>query len=178
MRSNHDLLLLLGVSMLAAGCASVPLPRAAATAPREVPTIRFYEGWNASQENICTVSIDRIPFYAMTDVKAWGCDNDEAKSMKLRNLPAGSVIELYDDPGCGDHDDWVKITVLKARPGADDLIVGGFEGTGTWEGSGPEPNSYRSEFHPDAGRHALHGKVSCARIDIPGPHRAKVRRPA
>ncbi|HXP00721.1 MAG TPA: hypothetical protein VN813_09465 [Luteibacter sp.] len=170
MRSNNNLLCLFSVSMLLAGCGDLPSTSTQAQAPDAVPTIRFYEGWDGTQNNICTASIDSAPYYKLANVSNWDCPNDEAKSMKLHNLPAGSVIELYNDGDCADDDDWVQITVLKGRIGADDLIVGGFEGNGVWIGSGEDPNSYRSVFHLKRNRHDLHGKVSCAIIDVPGPH--------
>lgn len=142
----------------------------------ELPAIRFYEGKKATDTNVCTIGGLKPDEHLTVKFGAgnnnYGCDNDEAKSMKLQNMPAGTVIKVYDSPDYGDHDDWQKTTVIQSRPGINVVAP-------TFETEWPKPQEY-SEATPinDAFKWAttlalhydngLNGKVSCVKVDLPG----------
>ena len=47
-------------------------------------------------------------------MKAIGCENDEARSMRICYAPAGIRIRIYDNGDLdGKNDDWAEITVLR-----------------------------------------------------------------
>ena len=75
-------------------------------------TIELYEGNDASQDLVCYIT-GSVSY----NLKEWdNCDNDEARSMVMYDVPAGSTIKLYDSPDADESDDWVQITVLKRIP--------------------------------------------------------------
>jgi hypothetical protein len=96
----------------------------------ELPAIRFYEGKNATEANFCTIGDlkqdDHLTVKFGGGNNTYGCDNDEATSMKLERMPPGTIIKVYDNPDCGDDDDWQKTTVIISRPDFD-IIVPSFE---------------------------------------------------
>lgn len=165
---------------LLAGCAR-PLvtvagwpTRGKPVSPRDLPTIRLYEGFDGTQENLCTITIASPSYWVEGEVdEEFGCDNDEIRSMKLHNLPAGSYVTLYNDPGCGDHDDWQRTTITRWRPGAEDVIVSGFTSTGSVNGPGIDPNRYTLKYRSSGSkkgsspRYELAGKVSCMNVYVP-----------
>jgi hypothetical protein len=142
----------------------------------ELPAIRFYEGKSATEKNVCTIGDlkpdDHLTVNFGAGNNPYGCDNDEAQSMKLQNMPAGTIIKVYDSPDCGDDDDWQRTTVVQSRIGIDVVVP-------TFETEWPNPQAY-SEATPiiDAFKWAttltlhydnsLNGKVSCVKIDLPG----------
>jgi hypothetical protein len=121
--------------------------------PNAIAHIRFYDKDWADGHNFCTVSIMALPY------NYWGgffdCTKDEARSAKLQNIPAGSTITLYDDPDCGDSDDYATIKVLKRVA---NITVGGFR-------YDEDHDEWTMDVSYDNG---LMGKVSCAEVDIPG----------
>lgn len=121
---------------------------------KAVAFVRWYEGYNASQDNFCTIPINTIPYYQTNTFKEIHCSNDEAKSVKMQNLPPGTEIYIYDMPSCGDSDDWGKITILKQSAS---IIVGGFSHTFTMDDV-----KYANVWH-----NGINGKVSCFIIDVP-----------
>lgn len=110
------------------------------------PTIVFYEDTNAQQNIVCTLSDSQG---LTVNFKEYGaCDNDEARSVKLVQVPAGSVIRVYDHPEGRTNDDYTVITVLSDITGSE--VISTFESSYT--------NTYvRVEFHRHNG---LDGKVS------------------
>lgn len=161
---NERLLCLIAASTVLAGCATPSLSHRQGVGTNDLPTIRLYEGRGGREENICVIEILAVPFHSFEKV----CKNDEAMSMKLHNMPPGTVITVYDDPECGDHDDWQRTTVTSSRPGADDILIGDFEDTGSWVGTGANPSTYTTLFSGSPHRYDLSGKVSCMIIDVPG----------
>lgn len=74
------------------------------------PHVAFYEGNNAEQNLVCTIFMEQnsaINFQSHSE-----CDNDEARSMVLYNVPAGRVLRLYDSPSGDREDDWLELEVL------------------------------------------------------------------
>lgn len=77
--------------------------------------------------------------------------NDEARSLKLVNIPEGTTIEVWDHPDKRDKDDWAEITVRKY---CDELAINSFEGN-------KDEASYKLVKH---GKGGLDGKVSRVKI--------------
>src|SRR6187402_1693824 len=107
---NGRLLCLIVSSAVLASCATSPSSRLHAPpqadmnqastgkGANDAPNIRLYEGRSGSQDNLCVIEILSAPFHEKKDVSDYGCNNDEAKSMKLHDLPPGTTITVYDDP--------------------------------------------------------------------------------
>jgi len=81
------------------------------------PLIVFYEGNGASQNIVCTLSHPHGE--SLNFKKSGDCDNDEARSVKLIEVPADSEIKVYDNPDGSTGDDY---TVIKVRSD----ITGGY----------------------------------------------------
>jgi hypothetical protein len=120
-----------------------------------VAFVRWYEGLHLEQDNFCSVDISTQPFYLRTKFSEYGCKNDEARSVELQNLPPGTVLYVYDDPNCGESDDWGKAKVLKQ---ATSLQVGDFNH------SFSEPAGLQYDSHYNNG---INGKLSCFILDVP-----------
>lgn len=78
------------------------------------PRISLYEGNNGSQDHVCVypVAVDSEVSF-QSDVNFRFCDNDEARSGKLFDVPAGRVIRLLDHPDGKREDDWAEIIVKR-----------------------------------------------------------------
>jgi len=112
------------------------------------PLIVFYEGNGGSQNIVCTLS---RPEGGYTNFKNnRNCGNDEARSVKLIEVPAGSEIKVYDDPNGSTRDDYTVITVLSDITGS--YVVDTFE-------SSYSDGIVRVQFNRHNG---LDGKVSRA----------------
>lgn len=109
--------------------------------------VDLYEGNNATQNVVCSLVVADQGFVSYTFPELDECDNDEARSIVLRDVPGGRVIRLYDSPSGSNDDDWVRIRVL--QPVTDYVIP-------TFENSFQDP-SVQVTYHPDNG---LDGKVS------------------
>lgn len=75
------------------------------------PTVDLYEGNDGSQNLVCSLSATTLRTLTLPSA---GCDNDEARSMVLRDLPAGRVIRVFDSPEGNRDDDWTEIVVKTA----------------------------------------------------------------
>lgn len=129
------------------------------------PIVRLYEGKNRSQNTVCTVSITQRPSFEMYHFKgnANRCKNDEAQSIEFERIPAGSVIQLFDDPECGKNDDWVEWTFFQEVAMT---YSKSFEYSHEDSEFGDGKSLvYDKVYHPKGG---LNGKVSCMIISIPG----------
>lgn len=82
-----------------------------------------------------------------------GCANDEARSLKLMNVKAGTTIGVFDDPRSGNGDDFAIVQVFRDSPR---LVVPTFERSTS--------NEYYAAryFH----RNGLNGKISSARLRV------------
>lgn len=153
--------LLFMTTILLSSCGRLPSNDHHPSGAKAVAYIRFYEGFNASQSNFCTVPIFSLPY--TNSGGFFNCANDEAKSVKLQNIPAGSMISVYDSRSCGDDDDYSIITVKKSVP---EIIVGDFTHGVI------NQDAWSMWTHYDNG---IAGKVSCAIVDIPGPNPARTK---
>lgn len=116
--------------------------------------VSLYEGNRGTQDHVCVVSTgvdDGVDFTGSSDFRF--CDNDEARSLRLFEVPAGRVIRLFDDPGGSTQDDWVEIAVKRA---VDEKLIETFERSF-------EDDDVRVEYHRNNG---LDGKVS--RLQVSG----------
>ena len=76
--------------------------------------VSLYEGRFGKQDHVCVVPTgadESIDFTNSTDFRY--CDNDEARSLRLFEVPAGRVLRFYDDPKGSTSDDWTEITVKR-----------------------------------------------------------------
>ncbi|HEX7153172.1 MAG TPA: phospholipase D-like domain-containing protein [Thermoanaerobaculia bacterium] len=81
--------------------------------------LEFYEGNSGTQDAVCAFAATRlrsVEFYDPPfDGTDWRCNNDEARSVLLHDIAAGSVFRLYDDPGgMYQDDDWTEIIAKRA----------------------------------------------------------------
>jgi len=125
-------------------------------APPEAGLLAFYEGDNASQDVLC-----RIPFRYGTTVNFQtdnlGCENDEARSVRVDFLPPGASFTIHDSPSCSWSDDVSAVTVTDPDAYNARFTVPRFDFTGgTWQ--------YNITYHRDNG---IQGKVSCIRMNYP-----------
>ena len=89
------------------------------------PMIVLYEGNGATQDIVCafpaTHSTQKVNFKKSSN----DCENDEARSAELSQVPAGTKITVYDSPDMKTNDDFTVITVLNDI--VDSLIIYSFE---------------------------------------------------
>jgi hypothetical protein len=111
--------------------------------------LSFYEGNNASQNKVCDLEArasGKINFRNHGQ-----CDNDEARSVRITNVPAGYTFTVFDDPGCGTGDDWTQIQVTQDIASA---TVRSFQNN---------VNNGGLRVHYNR-KNGLDGKVSCIRF--------------
>ncbi|MBE3654579.1 hypothetical protein [Vibrio navarrensis] len=119
-----------------------------------VPEFEFYEGSQGQQDTVCNLSVlpgNKEDFY----FKKNDCTNDEARSLIIRDAPAGTIIKIYDDPKMSSNDDYLTINVIQDI--IEDKVIGTFEESFSDE-------SVEVIYHEDNG---LNGKVSAVRITVP-----------
>lgn len=121
-------------------------------------TIRFYEGYNGSQDTFCPETITQRPFFKQKKMGDCG-KNDEAKSMKFEGTPAGVVVKVYDNPNCDTGDDYAVITTLRSAVN-NPITVWNFE-----DNDSDDPNGYQIRYYYQDGN--LDGKVSCVQFIVP-----------
>ena len=111
----------------------------------------LYEGNRGTQNKVCDIEI----IDQEVRLKAEGsCDNDEARSILLSFIPAGTQIRIYDNPSCSTSDDF---TVIQVKTDIFQLIIDTFE-------ESFETDQINVTFSKKNG---LDGKVSCIQIDVP-----------
>lgn len=118
-------------------------------------SISLFEGNDLTQNKVCQFYLESASPINFQDEENYGCDNDEAKSAKLRNIPADTRIRLFDDPDGSLEEAWLDITSLKD---VDTLEISSFQ-----SGDIVEEN-YLIQFHHNGTNTKLDGKVS--RIEI------------
>lgn len=129
------------------------------------PYIRLYEGNRLTQNTVCAIALT-IGEHRQFNFKSHdgGCANDEARSIEFERMPAGSIVELYDEPSCGKNDDWVSFTFkqLVAR-----TYASGFEYSLEDKDFGDGEVVISKVYHKHNG---LDGKVSCMIVNVPPEH--------
>jgi hypothetical protein len=111
--------------------------------------LSFYEGNGGRQNKVCDLGAGRATINFKNHRE---CDNDEARSLVLQNVRAGTVVRVFDDPGCKRSDDWSEVRV---RQDVARYVVASFER------SVSEAHATVA-FHRDNG---LDGKVSCVQVE-------------
>jgi phosphatidylserine/phosphatidylglycerophosphate/cardiolipin synthase-like enzyme len=79
--------------------------------------VELYEGNNATQDLLCMIAVNQdksLRFGDPIDGSDWKCNNDEARSALLHDVPAGKVLRFYDDPFRSESDDWIEVIVKRA----------------------------------------------------------------
>ncbi len=128
--------------------------------------IKFWEGNGCDQDNLGSVKVGDCEGegHCVTwgDTKSWNLKetddwipNDEARSCTLKDVPAGTVITLYDSPDGDKDDDWTQITVNQRT--TNDVCVPSFEDDFSDEW-------YTQNYHKNNG---LQGKVSRIKVSVP-----------
>ena len=113
--------------------------------------MKFYEGNDASQDRICTLSTEKSDYWHCKKHSGW---NDEARSVKLCNVRPGTKIYVYDNPDGKTDDDWTEIRVKRF---SGEIIVGTFE-------KDRNDDKVWVDYHKDNG---LDGKVSYIKVKPP-----------
>lgn len=112
------------------------------------PRISLYEGSNGTQDHVCVVDVghaDTTVFDATPNPR--NCDNDEARSARLFEVPTGRIVRLFDSPEGSREDDWLEIT---AKRDIVEALIPGFQRS-------YEDADVRVVYHRNNG---LDGKVS------------------
>jgi hypothetical protein len=142
--------------------APVMQPNAQPTTPINA-YVRLFDKGDTAGDIVCTLPITGAPYSLTQNFKEKGnCANDEAVSISFSNIPAGSIISLYDDPHCEEDDDWVKFTFF-------------YEVNWTYAHN-LEINQTTTENNHDVfkqtyhDKNGLNGKVSCIMINVPEGH--------
>lgn len=104
----------------------------------------FYEGASGTQDLLASVS-DRSE--RTINLKKGGFDNDEARSVVLRNVRAGAKLVVWDNPSGKTDDDWCEIEVKQQ---VQQYVVESFE-------HNVDDDVVKVTYHRDNG---LDGKVS------------------
>ncbi len=117
------------------------------------PRISLYEGNGSTQDHVCVVQIarnTRINFSSTPNERK--CDNDEARSVTLFDVPAGRVLRFFDHPDGNREDDWTEVIVKR---NVSEVDIPSFE-------QSFENDDIRVIYHRNNG---LDGKVSRLVID-------------
>ncbi|CAG0976750.1 hypothetical protein PLCT2_01664 [Planctomycetaceae bacterium] len=112
--------------------------------------IIFYKERNA--QGLMLGEMDDAPGQAFNFMRGGPVPNDQASSMRLKNVRAGCIIKLFDHPRGSLTADWCQIEVIKSAP---DYVVPSFE------------QRYADEFVRVAFFHknGLDGRVSRIELD-------------
>lgn len=130
-------------------------------------TIKFYKNSDCNSDNkigtIClgnscsaynhSLSYDKGKYWNLTDSNTSIMANDEAKAVKLDNVPSGTTIKVYDNSDGHKDDDWAKITVKQTTDQT--IKITSFE-------DNYEDENYQIEYHKNNG---LDGKVSLIEVN-------------
>lgn len=111
----------------------------------------LYEGNSAGQAIVGQIEAWERGIYRLSDV---GIPNDEARSVVLRHIPAGTRLQFFNSPGCGEDDDWGEIV---AKEYINERMIYTFELV-------YEDDEIYVAWNNRGG---LDGKVSCIRVVTP-----------
>ncbi len=114
--------------------------------------IYLWEGNNADkkQDTVCAIPAGHKTLKFPTQ----GCENDEARSMSISGMKAGTRITVYDNPDAHRNDDYAIIDIKRDIGFNEDIVIGSFERT-------QDNNSYQIVYVRNDG---LDGKIS--RLEI------------
>lgn len=113
----------------------------------------FFEGNDGTQDLVCIISAARQQVNFQSN--SLSCENDEARSVILSDIPAKANVRIYDSPSCSTSDDWTEIKTTSFIPS---LTIASFETSFSRCG-------VSVTHHHNNG---LDGKVSCVKIAVCG----------
>ena len=118
-------------------------------------SILLYEGNRGTQSLLCNIRYEGHSRTINLKKDNLGCENDEARSLVLQNMPAGTSIFVYDSPSCSRQAD--DATQIRVKRNIDSYVVNTFE------------RSYEDRLvdvnYLTSGN--LDGKVSCIQLVAP-----------
>jgi hypothetical protein len=166
--------LAVGIVVLVGASISHSAAAAEKESPRALVQAVFYEGEGASQNTLCTVKL-AVPAIGEPEItttidfrhEEYGCDNDEADSVKLFGLTPGSEVFVADKDDCTGANALIHIeSVTDDTP----IVVHDWDGGSTDPRYTIKHNTRRgTEKKGDIGMR-LNGKVSCGWITVKAPH--------
>lgn len=120
--------------------------------------IVLHEGSSGSQDVVCRIPVPDNREFRFINFKKdnLSCENDEARSFTLIDVPANTILHFYDSPNRRTNDDWVRVVT---RQDISRMVVGSFE-------IDRERPEISIEYSRDNG---LNGKVSSLEINPPDP---------
>jgi hypothetical protein len=71
----------------------------------------FYEGNDLTQAMLGDVSDCFATFHKLKELNLANVPNDEARSVQMLNVKAGTTLIVYDSPDCSTDDDWTEIYI-------------------------------------------------------------------
>lgn len=71
------------------------------------PTVVFYDNTNLGGNLLCAIEIGNSTIINFIEQEF--CDNDDAESISIHNIPQGTIIKLYDDVNGSEQDDVLTI---------------------------------------------------------------------
>jgi hypothetical protein len=91
--------------------------------------IALYEGNDGTQDFVCrlNVPLSRVDSFAYPFTGSQACQNDEARSLILYNVPAGLQVQLFDDRSCTRSD---STTLIVVKRDVQMKVIGTFESEG------------------------------------------------
>lgn len=119
-------------------------------------TIALYEGNDLTQNKVCELYLNSVSSINFKEKENYGCENDEAKSARIRNIPPKTRIQLFDDPDGSYTKNWIDIITFKS---VDLLDIPRFE-----LNNDIVNDKYLIQFHHDGNGKNIDGKIS--RIQI------------
>lgn len=124
-----------------------------------------YGGFTFYDKNGCHGKVEgKVIRYPGGYMSAW-IDNDDARSLLVGVLPAGSYIRVHDDGKASKtKDDWAEIWVTKTTENF--ICIGSFETSGWY---GPNSEIY-VRYHRETSKGNLDGKVSSLRYYFPSEY--------
>ncbi|MCX5998735.1 MAG: hypothetical protein NTU41_03875 [Chloroflexi bacterium] len=138
------------ILFLAIGSACGGAPEETYNPPTSGGQFVLYEGNDATQDVVCTLSADTDDYWHFKNHSGW---NDEARSVKLKDVQAFTILTVYDDPEGGDGDDWTQI---KVKEYCYERVIGTFE-------TSFEDSQVKVTYHSVNG---LDGKISYAKVTV------------
>ncbi|KDM90326.1 hypothetical protein [Photobacterium galatheae] len=117
--------------------------------------ITFWEGNGGTQDQVGNTLSGGKNYNIDCQDGDYGFSNDEARSLKLQNIPSGiTIIKVYDSPSASESDDWARITIMGPVSAA---TVGTFNSGGEYADGKVKCESYYNN--------GLDGKISKIFID-------------
>ena len=120
--------------------------------------IVLHEGGSGSQDVVCRIPVPDNREYRFYNFKKdkLGCENDEARSFTLVDVPANTILHFYDSPSRRINDDWLRV---RTRREIGRMVVSSFQ----LDRDRPDIQLQYTR------KNGLDGKVSSLEINPPDP---------